>query len=260
MTTLKELLKYRDLLYMITLRDIRVKYKQSVMGIMWAVLMPIIICLAGLLVKEGMSLLSNKPISMPDVGFILVKSIPWAFFVSSVRFSANSLLANANLITKIYFPKAIFPVAAVISQLFDLVVASLLLCVILTFMRFGVSVNLLWVPVLLIMLILFTMGLGALLSAANLFYRDVKYLVEVVLTFAIFVTPVFYNVSMFGKWGNLLLLNPVAPILEGLGSCVVLHSRPEIRWMAYSAVVSVGVAVFGFICFRKMESFFAERI
>jgi ABC-type polysaccharide/polyol phosphate export permease len=245
---------------MIAWRDIHIKYKQTMMGVMWAIFMPMITVSAGILVKYGVSLLSGKPLDMSDIAGVTVKSVPWAFFVASVRFSTNSLVGNSNLVTKIYFPRAVFPVAAVCSQFFDFAIASCLLMIMLTIVHVGLSVDLLWVPLLLLLLVLLVTGIGILLSAANLFYRDVKYLVEVVLTFAIFVTPVFYDVSMFGKWSRLLMLNPVAPILEGLNSCIVHHKSPQLGWLCYSTVFCILLSVFALVIFRKIERLFAERI
>jgi ABC-type polysaccharide/polyol phosphate export permease len=245
---------------MIAWRDVRIKYKQSVMGIMWAVFMPMIIVSAGILVKFGLAMVSNKPIDVSDIASVSVKAVPWAFFVSSVRFCTNSLLGNAGLVTKIYFPKLVFPIAAMFSQLFDFAIASALLILILGVMRIGLSIHLMWVPLILFLLLCLATGLGILLSAANLFYRDVKYLVEVILTFAIFFTPVFYDVSLFGKWGDLLMFNPVSPILEGLSSSVVHHQMPQIGWLIYSTVAAMCLSVLAFSVFKKLEPLFAERI
>lgn len=257
---IRELIQYRELLYMIAWRDIRIKYKQSVMGIMWAVFMPMIIVGAGVLVRYGLALVSNKAMDISDIATVSVKAVPWAFFISSLRFSTNSLVSNSSLITKIYFPRVVFPIGAIISQLFDFLVASCLLIVILTIVQIGFSVYLLWVPVLIVLLVVFTSGLGIFLSAVNLFYRDVKYLVEVILTFSIFFTPVFYDVSMFGKWSEVLMLNPVAPILEGFSACIVYQKIPEIPWILYSMGISLGVFLLAWIVFRKLEPLFAERI
>jgi lipopolysaccharide transport system permease protein len=245
---------------MIMWRDIHIKYKQSIMGFMWAVLMPILIVSAGMLVRLGFSIVSNKPIQASDIAAVSLKAVPWAFFVASIRFATNSLVGNANLVTKIYFPRIVFPVASVFSQLFDFVIASGVLFAVLCVIRIGLSLHLLWVPVLILLLVLIVIGVGILLSAANLFYRDVKYIVEVILTFAIFITPVFYDVSMFGKWANLLMLNPVAPILEGLTDCIVYHRAPPILWISYSASFSLVFTAVALVLFRRMESLFAERI
>jgi ABC-type polysaccharide/polyol phosphate export permease len=260
MESIGEIIKYGDLLYMMVWRDIRIKYKQSVIGIMWAVFMPMVIVGTGILVRYGFALASHAPVDFNDLAAVSVKAVPWAFFVSTIRFSTGSLVGNPNLVTKIYFPKIIFPISSMFSQMFDLAIASGLLALVLAFMRIGLSVHLLWVPILLALLVLCATGMGILLSAANLFYRDVKYLVEVVVTFAIFFTPVFYDVSMFGKWAYIFLLNPLAPILEGIAACVVHHRMPQIEWILYSAAASLAIFACAFAFFTKLEPLFAERI
>lgn len=256
----RAMVRHHDLLFMLTWRDFRIKYKQSVMGFMWAVFMPLIIVAAGIVIKMAFSHLSGKPLVMDDFVTISVKSLPWAFFVASIRFSSTSLIGNANLVTKIYFPRIIFPVSSVISQLFDFVISSTVLIVVLLVAQIGLTIYLLWVPVLIGILILIAMGLGILFSAANLFFRDVKYIVEVILTFAIFFTPVFYEVEMFGKWETALMLNPVAPVLEGLRSCVVLQQNPDPLWTSYSAVSAVVILIVAVTSFGRMEPLFAESI
>lgn len=257
---LREIVRYRDLLYMLAWRDIRIKYKQSIMGFMWAIFMPLLIVCAGVLVRYAFSRLSGQPLVWRDIAQVSVKAVPWAFFVSSIRFSMLSLITNSNLVTKIYFPRELFPLAAVLSQLFDLVVASVALAVILAVAGTGVSLQLLWVPILLVLLVSLVLALGILFSALALFLRDVKYLVEVVLTFGIFFTPVFYDVGLFGDWAPILLLNPLAPILEGLAACVVGHQAPMLGWLAYSAVFSFVALALSYKIFRMLEPAFAEYI
>jgi len=259
-TSLAELAARRDLLYMITWREIRIKYKQSVMGMLWAILMPAVIVAAGVVVRYGFSLMAGTSLAPADVASVGVRAVPWAFFVSSVRFATTSLIANTELVTKIYLPREIFPVAAMLSQLVDFGVASLVLLVILTALGVGVSVQLLWVPVLVVILVVLTTGLGILLSAASLFLRDVKYLVEVVLTFAIFFTPVFYDARMFGRWAPALMLNPVAPILESFSNVVVTHTAPPLWWLGYSAIASLLTFVTALSVFHKFEPYFAESV
>lgn len=255
-----ELLKYRELLFMVVYRDIRVKYKQSAMGFLWAIFMPILVITAGILVKYAMATFAGKPLELSQIVTVSVKALPWSFFISSVRFSTGSLVGNTNLVTKIYFPKEIFPFAAVISNMFDFLIASSVLTVILVFSNIGVSVYLLWIPVYLVILILLAAAIGTFLSCANLFFRDVRYIVEVIVTFGIFFTPVFYEVEMFKEWSNVLLLNPVAPILEGLNDCVVRHKMPQLPWMAYSAIIALAGFMLSYRFFKRMESSFAERI
>ena len=257
---IRELIKSRELLYMISWRDIRIKYKQSVMGFMWAILMPMVIIFTGILVRVVMARSSGISLDMQQVASVSVKAVPWAFFVASIRFATNSLTGNGNLVTKIYFPKEIFPLSAVLSQLFDFMIASLILTLFLVFAGVGWSVYLLWVFPLILTLVLLVAAMGIFLSAANLFLRDVKYLVEMILSFAIFFTPVFYDSELAGKWQPLLLLNPVAPLLEGLNACIVLHRTPDIEWVSYSFAVSVLGACLSMVLFKKLESKFAESI
>ena len=255
-----ELYRYRELLFMVVYRDIRIKYKQSIMGLMWAVLMPALVVMAGILVKYAYAIASKDPLDLNDVAGVAVKSIPWAFLVGSIRFASSSLIGNSNLVTKIYFPKEIFPLAAVGSQLFDLVIASVVLATALLLSGVGVSWYLAWVPGLTIILILLAVGIGTIVSAASLFFRDVKYIVEVLLTFGIFFTPVFYDVNMFGDFGRFLLLNPVAPVLEAFRAVVVLHRAPDVAWLLYSAAVALLATVGSYAVFKKLEPSFAESI
>jgi ABC-type polysaccharide/polyol phosphate export permease len=257
---LQGVFKRRELLYMITWREIRIKYKQSVMGMLWAIFMPATIVLAGIVIRYGFSLVSHTPVAVSDVATVSVRAVPWAFFVSSLRFATSSLITNTSLVTKIYLPREIFPIAAVCSQLVDFAIASVVLAIVLAILGVGVSVEILWVPVLVAVLVLFVVGLSLLLSAGGLFFRDVKYLVEVILTFAIFFTPVFYDAAMLGRWASILMLNPLSPLLEGFSNVVVQHVPPPLPWLAYSAAVSL-VLLFGAgLTFQRLEPYFAESV
>ena len=258
--TLRELAAYHELLYMIAWREIKIKYKQTILGFLWAIMMPVIIVMAGMLVRYAFSILSGEPLKVTDIASVSIKAVPWAFFVSSIRFGANSLIANTSLVTKIYMPREVFPIASVLSQLFDFVVASVALAILLGALGIGVSHHVLVVPVIVLLLVMLTTGLAIIVSAASLFFRDVKYLVEVIVTFAIFFTPVFYEASLFGEWAQLLMLNPIAPLLEGLNDCLVLHQAPDWGWLTYSAVVSASILARGLILFKKVEPAFAESI
>lgn len=257
---LQALIARRDLLYMIAWREIKIRYKQSVMGFLWAILVPAVIVAAGVVVRYGMSALSGKPISGREIAAITVKGLVWAFFAGALRFSSTSLIGNPNLVTKIYMPREIFPLAAILSQLLDFGIASVLIAVVMMVARIGATWQLLWVPLLLVLIVALATGWALLVSAACLFFRDVKYLVEVVITFAIFVTPVFYDVEMFKKWANVLLLNPLAPLIEGLEKCVVYGASPALPWVAYSGAVALVSLIAGFYFFKRWEPAFAESI
>jgi lipopolysaccharide transport system permease protein len=256
---LRELYKYRELLVMIAVRDIKVRYKQSLMGLLWAILMPLLIVCAGILVRYAYAIASHKPLDLADVVTVATKSVPWAFLVSSIRFSCQSLIVNPNLVTKVYFPKEIFPIAAVLSQLFDLFIAGTVLVILLVVVKAGLSLQILWAGPLIAILIMLAVGIGLLVSAGSLFFRDVKYIVEAFLTFAIFFTPVFYEVAMLGPMGRWLLLNPVAPLLEGFSS-IVRGQAPNWNWVFYSFAFSVVTVLCAYVLFKKIEPSFAESI
>ncbi len=256
----RELYKYRELLYTIAHRDIKVRYKQSVMGFLWAILMPTLIVMAGLVVRYAYALAAHVPLKTADVASVAVKSLPWAFLVSSIRFACVSLINNKELVTKIYFPKEIFPMAAVMASFFDLLVASAALTIFLVVIQTGWSPYLLWTPLLLLTMVLLAAGIGVIVSAASLFFRDVKFIVEVLLTFAIFFTPVFYDVGMFGDKGKWLLLNPAAPILDGFSASVARHQSPDLPWLVYSFSFALVSLFGGYAFFKHLEPAFAESI
>ncbi len=256
----KEFCKYKDLLFMLTFRDIRIRYKQSVMGFLWAVFMPVIAVCAGIMIKKAISVVSGNPLKLDDVVTISVKVLPWTFFISAIRFSVQSLVGNMNLVTKIYFPRVVIPIATILACLFDLGIAMVTLTLILTFMKIGISIHLFWLPFLLFFLVIFTSGLGLFLATANLFFRDVRYIVQVILMFGIFFTPVYFDAAMFGQLELLMLLNPVGSILESINTSVVLHQMPDPRLLTYTAVVSSLTFLIGVITFKKCEPAFAESI
>ena len=257
---LKEIIKYRDLLFMLTLRDIRIRYKQAAMGFLWAIFMPTVAIMAGVLIKKAMSVVSGQPMDLKGIVSISVKVLPWTFFISSIRFAVQALVSNASLVTKIYFPRAVLPLAAMLACLFDFAISILVLIALLSVIKIGVGMSLLILPLILIFIIFFTVGLGLMLSAANLFFRDVKYVVEIILMFGIFFVPVFFDAAMFGKWEPYALLNPMGTLLESINSCVVLHQAPDLGWLLYAGVMSAGMFFLGMAVFQKNEPLFAENI
>jgi len=259
-TNLSRLLRSRDLLFMLAWRDVRVRYKQSLMGLLWAILMPAIIVGAGALVRFGVARLTNSAITVDDIASVMVRAVVWAFFIGAVRFGTNSLITNPSLVTKIAFPKEVFPIAAVISNAFDFIVASAVVGAALLVIGWRPSPLALWALPLLALLGLQVTGMVLILSALNLFYRDVKYLVEVLLTYAIFFTPVLVPASFAGEWRHIVMLNPVAPILEAISDTVVSHKHPEWLWTAYSAAVSLALLAGGYWLFKRLEAQFAERL
>jgi homopolymeric O-antigen transport system permease protein len=229
----KELIQYKHFLFTLTWREIRIRYKETVMGFLWAILMPIMVVAAGALVRKAFAVASGKPMEYEALVSVMVKSLPWAFFAGSIRTAASSLLANSNLVTKIYFPREVFSFSSVLAQLFDFAVAASLLVIVIALSGLSVGIQI---------------------------FRDVKYIVEIVMTFGILFTPVFYEASMFGEWSYLLLLNPVGSIVEAINDVVVLNHPPDPFWLFYSSVWALGSFFLAWFIFDKAESGFAESI
>ena len=272
-----ELWRYRGLLYELTRRDIRVRYKQTALGFAWALLLPSLIVLAGAMVRYAMAYVGGRQLGAEDVAGIAIKAVPWAFFVGSMSFATASLVGQAQLVTKIYFPREVLPLAATLAQAFDacLGVVSLLIAFALLGVHYGLAA--LWVPVLVVCAFFLTAGLALLVSCANLFFRDVKYVVQVLLMFGIFFTPVFFEPEMFGALGaRVMMVNPLAPLLEGLRLSVVMdHNLLDtlvvqgrhgvvLAWspwyLVYSAACAIVALLAGLLLFHRAESKFAEYV
>jgi ABC-type polysaccharide/polyol phosphate export permease len=261
-------------LYQLTLRDIKLRYKQAVMGFVWAIFMPLLIVGSGVLVRYAMAYLSGEQFDPAIISGLALKSIPWAFFVGSIQFASGALVGNINLVTKIYFPREVLPISATLAQAFDSAIGALALVVVLPFLGIGLSAASLWALPLTLCLALFTVGTALLVACANLFFRDVKYIVRVLLTFGIFFTPVFFEPAMFGSIGTqLMMLNPLAPILEGIRLAVVeghdllrslVDPRGVVVWspwyLAYAGGWALGIAAVGVALFHRLEFLFAEYI
>lgn len=272
-----ELWQYKDLVQQLTIRDIRIRYKQTIMGLGWALLMPLVIVLAGLVIRYAMAYVSGGGILMTAVASVAIKALPWAFFVGAIGFATPSLTGNMTLVSKVYFPREALPLSAVFTQSFDTLIGTVILLILLPIFGLPVTIQWLWVLPLGLLLFLFTTGLCLFLSCANLFFRDVKYLVQVAVMFGIFLTPVFYEPIMVGTIGSkLMLLNPLTPILEGLRlSMVEGHNllEPLTRvgpsgliweWSPWYLALSAAWGVLGLlgsaVLFHRSEFLFAERI
>jgi len=272
-----EVWDHRDLLEQLTLRDIKLRYKQAAMGFMWAVFMPCLIVLSGLIIRYAMARLSGQTLVRMDIANIAVKGVGWAFFVGALGFATSSLVGNAGLVTKIYFPREVLPLSSVAAQSFDTGIGLLTLVVILPFLGVVGRLSMLWVPLLLALLVLFTTAASLFLSCANLFFRDIKYIVQIVLMFGIFFTPVFFEPSMLGTRGaHLAMLNPLTGILEGLRLSIVMghnlldplttmvHGVETPVWepweLFYSAFCAVAGMIGATVMFRRLQPLFAEFI
>jgi ABC-type polysaccharide/polyol phosphate export permease len=270
----RELVDHRELLSQVTRRDMRIRYKQAVMGVGWAVIMPLVVVLSGWVLRLAFSRLAGAPLDGAVMAGIAVKSVGWAFFVGALGFGTSSITGNLALVTKVYFPRAVLPLASVATQIADGAIATAALVVVLPFFGVELHWSQLWlIPAALILLTL-TTAVSLLFSCANVFYRDAKHLVQLILSFGIFFTPVFFDASAFGgerTW--LVMLNPLAPVLEGMRLAVVaghdlasplLAANGTLIWSPWFLIWSGGAALVlllaSAVIFHRAEFKFAEYV
>lgn len=264
---------HRDLLAQFILRDVRIRYKQAAMGLLWALFLPLMLVGAGLLVRLAIASASGVSVSSDALGSLAVSGVIWAGFSAAVSFGTGSLVSNSTLVGKVQFPREVLPVAAVLASVVDTLVGLALLAALLPWLGGVASPALVWVPFLLLLLLGLTLALVLLLSAANLFFRDVKYLVQALLTVGVLFTPVFYSPAEVGaRAAGWLAWNPLTPILEGvrlalfrghgLGGRFVENGITV--WSPWMLVTATATAVVGLvvasIAFHRAEELFAERI
>lgn len=255
---LKDLWHYRDLLYILTMRDIKVRYKQTALGAAWAIIQPLFTMLIFTLFFGRLAGMPSDGIPYPI--FAYAGLLPWTFFSNAVTNSGNSLVGNSNLITKVYFPRMIIPMASVGSGLLDFAIAFGLLVVLMFYYGVALSINILMLPVLVILTSLLAIGVGMWMSALNVKYRDIRYALPFLIQLGMFATPIIYPASLVPeKWRWLLFLNPLAGQIEAYRSTFF---GTEFNWLALgiSAVITFAILFYAAITFKRMEKSFADII
>jgi lipopolysaccharide transport system permease protein len=248
---LRELWAYRELLFVLTMRDIKVRYKQTVLGAAWAILQPF---MTMVVFTVFFGHLANMPSDgYPYPVFVYCALLPWTFFANGVTSSSNSMVGSAHLISKVYFPRLIIPLAAMGVVIVDFAIASSILLAMMLFYGVGWTLNLLLAPVLLLAVTFIALGVGTYLSALTVAYRDFRYVVPFVLQLGMFVTPVVYPASLVPEqWRWLLYLNPMSGLVEGFRS-VFLGKPFDLVGLVWSACIAIGLLMVGIAYFGRLE-------
>jgi lipopolysaccharide transport system permease protein len=255
---ISELVQYRELLLILTRRDLLVRYKQSMMGFAWAIFVPLTNMIVFTIIFTRVAPVKTD---IPYPLYAYAGLLPWNLFASSLKSSVNSLTSNGTLVTKVYFPREILPFSAILVNLVDFAVGASVLVALMIYYGVGVSSTVLFLPAILIVHLAFTAGMALLLAMGNLFFRDVKYLFEVLLTFWMFATAVVYPVDQVGgTLGKILQLNPMTPIIEGYRAVILRGELPPLVPFATTSVVAVAFLVIGWLVFHRAEFKFAESI
>lgn len=256
---LGDLWEYRELLYFLVWRDIKVRYKQTVLGIAWVVLQPSFITLAFSIFFGRLARIPSDGIPYPLFAFCGL--LPWQLFVHALANSGNSLIANERLITKVYFPRLVVPLSAALSGLVDFVFGFVILAGLMAYYRVVPTLALWAVPGFVLMAVASAVGVGLWLSALNVEYRDVRYMIPFITQFWFFMSPVAYPSSLVPqKWRLLYGLNPMAGVVEGFRWALLGKTGAPGQWMAVSVIVTLFVLVGGLYYFRRMEKTFADVV
>lgn len=252
----EELWRYKDLLYFFTVRGIKARYAQSVLGVGWAIIQPLFTTLVFTVVFGGLAKVDSD--GLPYILFSYLALWPWNYFSGTLSESANSLVANAGMITKVYFPRLILPLAAIFSKLLDFVISFVVLLVLLIYYQVLPGWQVGFLPFLLIQLLACSLGIGMILSAMAVQYRDVKYALGFIVQLLLYGAPVVYSTTAVPEQYQFLYsLNPMVGVIEGIRAMFLNRPIPW-EWIWPGAMVAAALFVFGLFYFRKIEKIFAD--
>jgi len=254
----QEQVEYRELLIQMTKRDLLLRYKQTVMGFAWAAFTPLVNTAVFWVVFTRVAPLD---VGMPYILYAYCGLLAWNLFAASLRSAVTSLTSNSTLVSKVYFPREIFPLSAVLVCVVDFAVASVFLAGLMIYYKVGVTSAILFLPAVVVVHVLFTIGVAFLLAMANLFYRDVKYIFEVAVTVWMFATSVVYPMQIVGgRLGQLLQLNPMTPIIDAYRAVLLRGELPPMGPFLGAAGVAVLTLSVGWMVFHRAEFSFAENV
>lgn len=254
-----ELWKYRELLYFFTWRDLKVRYKQTIVGAGWAIFQPFITMVVFSVFFGGLAKIPSDGVPYPI--FVYVGLIFWQFFSSALSDTSNTLIANQAIITKVYFPRLILPIASVMTKVVDFVIASLILVVLMFYYKYIPNLTgIIIMPLLLVITFMTAVGGGLVLAAINVKYRDVRYALPFMIQILLFITPVIYPASIAGEYSKILALNPMMGVIQN-ARAALLGTTP-INWLLIeiSIISSIVLLIIGIYVFKKVERHFADIV
>jgi lipopolysaccharide transport system permease protein len=256
---LREIWDYRELLYFLTKRDIKVRYKQTVLGGLWALIQPAFTMIVFTLFFGRLAKMPSDGIPYPI--FVYAGLLPWTYFANAVAASGNSLVGSANLITKVYFPRIMVPASASLAGLLDFAVAVLVLAVLMVYYQFIPGVGILLFPALVVLTFICAVSVGLWLSAMSVQYRDIRYVIPFLIQIWLFVSPVIYPVSLVkDKYQWLLALNPMGGLIHAYRASLLGHQPIDWSLLGLSALIILALFLGGLGYFKRMERTFADIV
>jgi lipopolysaccharide transport system permease protein len=256
---LREIWRYRELLYFLTWRDVKVRYKQTVIGAAWAILQPFLTMVVFSVIFGGLIHVPSDGIPYPIFSYAAL--LPWTFFAGALSRSGNSLVYDANLVSKVYFPRMILPFAAVLSLLVDFAVAFVILLGMMLFYGIIPGATVITLPLFLLLAFMAALGIGLWLSALNVKYRDIAYTIPFLAQFWLLVTPVAYPSTIIPEhWRFLYSLNPMVAVVEGFRWALLGQQNVQGEFIFLSTMVVLTLFIGGLFYFRRMEAEFADVV
>ncbi len=257
---LKDLWLYRELVYFLTWRDLKVRYKQSVLGILWAILKPFMAMVVFTIFFGNFAKIPSDNVPYPI--FSYTATLPWELFATALGVASRSMVSNSNMISKIYFPRMIIPLASVMSSVVDFFIGFTILIGMMFFYKISPTIATLWLPLLILLALITALGIGFWSSALMVRYRDVGYIMPFISTLWMYLTPVVYPASMIPeKWRLLYALNPMTGVVEGFRYALLGTTQSVSAGMILiSSGISILILITGLFYFRRMEKQFADMI
>jgi len=255
---LGELWVYRELLYFLTWRDIKIRYKQTILGFAWAILQPFLMMVV-------FSLFFGNLLSVPSEGipyplFNYTAMLPWTLFAQGITRSSESLVGNVNMVQKVYFPRLVMPLSGILAPVVDFAIAFVILIGMMFYFGYPPTVKMLWLPLFIILALMTALGVGLWLSAMNVKYRDVRYTVPFLIQLWLFASPVVYSSSLLPQQFQAIYgLNPMAGVIEGF-RWALLGTEPPGSLIAVSVIIAIVILISGAFYFRRNEKSFADVI
>jgi lipopolysaccharide transport system permease protein len=257
---LRDLWIYRELVYFLTWRDLKVRYKQSVLGILWAIIKPFMTMIVFTIFFGTLAKLPSDGVPYPIWSYTGL--LPWEFFAAALSVSARSMLTSGSMVSKIYFPRIIVPLSSVFANLVDFLIAFVILIGMMLFYHITPTINMIWLPAFLLLAVITALGVGLWFSALLVMYRDINYMLPFITQLWMFISPVVYASSTIPeKWRVLYSLNPMAGVVEGF-RWAMLGTQQSISplMIAISSGIAILLFVSGLFFFRRMERVFADMI
>jgi len=256
---LSELWEYRELLYFLIWRDIKVRYKQTALGASWAIIQPFMTMVVFSLFFGHLGKMPSDGVPYPIFTFAAL--VPWSFFANGLSNSSNSLVGSSHLITKVYFPRLVVPLASAVSGIVDFLIAFGVLIVMMLYYGLVPTANIVWLPLFVLLAFVTSLGVGLWLSALNVEYRDVRYIVPFVTQFWLFATPIAYPSSLLHEpWRTIYGLNPMVGVVEGFRWALLRTNAAPGPIIAASSAAALFILVTGAFYFRRMEKTFADIV